>query len=250
MLRNVRLIAAGLLTLGGLIGLPGRASADTVILVEEMNGSSIINSQTFSVATLPTSSNPYSPAGGSFTGISITVTSTSGVVSNLNSLTTTVAAKPSESFDAAHSLRVTVTDDGFINASPGSPAIASNDPSNSSAVQGGTLTVSGINTIKNSSLGVLGTTPSASETSPGGPSDPNTFVGIPSLPTNFAITQEMTLKVNSAGGAIDPNSSFAGTLSWNILTSPQAVPAPAGLLLALPALPVFGFRRVLRRKAA
>jgi len=248
MLRNVRWIAAGLLTLGGLIALPGQASAETTILVEELSSSGVVNSQTFSVATLPTSSNPYSPAGGSFTGISITVTSTSGVVSNLNSLTTTVAAKPSESFDASHSLRVTVTDDGFINASPGSPAIASNDPSNSSAVSGGTLTVSGINTIQ-SGTDVLGTTPSASETSPNGQSDPNTFVGIPNLPSNFAITQEMTLKVNSAGGEIDPNSSFAGTLSGNILTVPPAVPAPAGLILALTALPVFGARRMLRRKA-
>jgi hypothetical protein len=59
----------------------------------------------------------------------------------------------------------------------------------------------------------------------------------------------MTLKVNSAGGEIDPNSSFAGTLSGNILTVPPAVPAPAGLILALTALPVFGARRMLRRKA-
>jgi len=241
-----------MLTLGGLIALPGRASADTMILVEELNSSNgVVNTQTFSVASLPTSSNPYSP-GGSFTAISITVTSTSGVVSNLNSLTTTVAAKPSGSFDASHSLRVTVTDDGFINASAGSPATASNDPSNSSAVLGGSVTATGVTTIQSgtlaTTLNVLGTTPSASETSPGGPSDPNTFVGIPNLPSNFAITQEMTLKVN--GSDIDANSSFASTLSSNILTSPPAVPAPAGLILALTALPVFGFRRVLRRKAA
>jgi hypothetical protein len=254
MLRNVRWIAAGLLTLGGLIALPGRAAADTMILVEELNGSTVVNSQTFSVASLPTSGSPYSPAGGAFTGISLTVTSTSGVSSNVNSLTTTVAAKPSASFDPSHSLRVTVTDDGFLNASAGSPADVTNDPGASSGISGGVNNLSGTTTIQSgtilSGLTTLGATPASSDTSPGGPSDGNTTVNIPSLPSTFAMTQEITIHAIPTTG-IDPNSTFGGTLSSTIVTTPpQSVPAPAGLLLALTALPVLGFRRVLRRKAA
>jgi len=254
MLRTVRWIAAGVLTLGGLLATAGNAAAETSILVQELDGSNgVVNSAMFNVATLPTSSSPYSPAGGSFFGVSITVTSTSGVSSNVNSLTTTVGAKPSALFDASHSLRVTVTDDGFINASSGSPAVVTNDPGASSGISGGVNNLTGVTTVENgtiaSGLTSLGATPPASDTSPGGPSDPNSTTSIPFLPSTFAMSQEITIRAIATTG-IDPNSTFGGTLSSTVVTSPPPVPAPAGLILALTALPVIGLRRALRRKTA
>jgi len=253
MLRNVRWIVAGLVAVVGLLASATRASADTVILVEELNGSNTsISSTSFTIATLPNSSTPFTTPAGTFSNISITVTTTSGVSSNVNSLTTTVAAKPGSTFDPTHALRVTVTDDGFLNASPTGTALVTNDPGASSGISGGVNNLTGITSIQSGSIGggltLLGATPSASDTSPGGPSDANTSVTIPSLPANFAMTQQLVIRSIPTTG-IDPNSTSGGTLSSTIVTTaPEPVPAPAGLLLALTALPVFGLRRVLRRK--
>jgi len=252
MLRNVRWIAAGLLTLAGLLAQPGRAAADTLILVQELDGTNaLVNSATFNLSTLPTSANPYSPTGGAFSSIIIQVNSTSGVSSNVNSITTGVGAKPSGSFDASHSLVVTVTDDGFLNATAGNPALVTNDPGASSGISGGVNNLSGTTIVQSGTIAggltSLGVTGSASDTSPGGPSDPNSTATITSLPSTFALTQTMTIRAIPTSG-IDPNSTFGGTLSSTVVTQP--VPAPAGLLLALTALPVIGLRRALRRKTA
>ncbi len=253
MLRNVRWIAAGLLAVAGLAASSTQASAGTLILVEELNSSNVaINAASFSIATLPTSGSPYATPTGTFQNISITVTTTSGASSNVNSLTTTVAAKPGTSFNSANSLRVTVTDDGFQNASPSGVANVTNDPGASSGISGGVNNLIGSTTIQSGTIGsltALGATPTASDTSPGGPSDPNTTVVIPSLPATYAMTQELTIRAIPTTG-IDPNSTFGGTLSSTIATTPNApVPAPAALFLALSAVPAFGLRRVLRRKS-
>ena len=247
MLRNVRWIAAGVLTLVGFLAQPGRAAADTMILIEELGGSSVI-SQTFSLATLPNSGSPYSPAGGAFFGISITVTSTSGVPGNVNSLSTTVGAKPSASFDPSHALRVTVTDDGFINASAGSPADITNRLSNTSGISGGVVNDTGTTNVQDGTI-LNGLTPQSSVTSPGGPSNPDTSLNIPKLDSHFSMTQVITIRVIPTSG-VDSNSTFTANLSSTIVTTPPAVPAPAGLILVLTALPVIGVRRALRRKTA
>lgn len=254
--RNLRWLSAAVLAAAALLGAPARSSADTLIIVNELDGSNaVVSSSQFTLATLPSSSNPYSPAGGSFTGISITVTSTSGTSSNVNSLTTTVAAKPDGSFDASHQLQVIVTDDGFLNASAGGTAVVTNDPGASSGISGGDNNLIGTTAVQSGSLATslttLATTPSASDTSPSGPSDPNTTANIANLPGQFAMTQTITIRaIENSPGSIDQNSTFGGTLSSTIRTTPPAtVPAPAGLVLAAAALPVLGLRRAFRRKA-
>lgn len=256
-LRKKPWLSAGVLAAVVLFSAPSRSAADTMILVRELDsGGSIIagTSSTFTLATLPSSSNPYS-TGGSFTGISITVTSTSGNSSNVNSLTTTVAAKPSGSFDSGHQLQVIVTDDGFLNASPGGTAAVTNDPGASSGISGGVNNLIGGTGVQSGTLGSLtslGMTPTASDTSPGGPSDPNTTANVTDLPGQYAMTQTITIRaIENSAGSIDANSTFGGTLSSTIVTTPAAaVPAPAGLLLALTAIPVLGLRRGFRRKTS
>lgn len=257
LLRKMRWLSAGLLATVAMLAAPSRSKAESLILIQELDGSNnVVNSASFTLATLPSSGSPYTPAGGSFASISLTVTSTSGVSSNINSISTTVGAKPSDSFDPSHSLQITVTDDAFLNATPGGVATATNDPGASSGISGGNNNLVGSTNIQSGTLAgadlaSLALTPTASDTSPDGPSDPNSHANISNLPGQFAITQTMTLRaIPNAGQSIDLNSTFGGTLSSTILTSPAPVPAPAGLLLALAAVPMFGLRRALRRKVA
>jgi len=256
-LRKMRWLSAAVLAAVALLSAPSRSAADTLVLIQELDSSSHVvagTSATFTLATLPSSSNPYSPTGGSFAGISVSVTSTSGVSSDINSLTTQVAAKPSGSFDSGHQLQVVVTDDGFLNSHAGGTATVDNNAGASSGISGGVNNISGTTAIQSGTLATtltgLGTSPAATDVRPGTSSTNDTTANITNLPGLFAITQTITIRAaENSPGSVSANSTFGGTLSTTLVSSAAAVPAPAGLVLALAAVPALGFRRFLRRKA-
>jgi hypothetical protein len=256
-LRNLRWLSAGVLAAAAMLAAPSRSAAETLVLIQELDASNNVvagTSATFNLATLPTSSNPYSPVGGSFAGISVSVTSTSGVLSDVNSLTTQVAAKPSGSFDSGHQLQVVVTDDGFLNSNAGGSATVDNNAGASSGISGGVNNISGTTAVLSGTLATtltgLGTTAAANDVRPGSSSTNDSTTSIVNLPGQYAITQTITVRaVENSPGSISANSTFGGTLSTTMTTAPAAVPAPAGLVLALAAVPVLGLRRLLRRKA-
>jgi hypothetical protein len=259
--RNLRWLSVAVLSAVGLAAFPARSSADTLILVQELSGSgAVLGSSSFTIDTLPTSSNPFTPtlSGGgtaSFRDISITVNTTSGVPRTGNSLSTTVNAKPSTAFDASHQLRVIVTDDGFLNANAGGAAVVTNDPGLTDAVFGGLNENTGRTELLTGTLGSLGSTiaqpADATEVSGGG--DARTTADVAALPGAFAIRQTLTIRGIPTTG-ITADSTFTDSLSSKVESSAPppnggVVPAPAGLVLALTALPALGLRRLLRRKS-
>jgi len=256
-LRRSRWISACVLALGACIAAPSRSHADTQILIQEVDshGNPIAGTtQIFASSTNIATSLP------NFSAISITANSNSGAVS---SLTTTVSASPATGFDPTIGLQVIVTSDGFTTPNTGGTAIVSNNAAASSGISGAsnmlsnntqllndpltTATSSSTSQATGSPLGAA--TGAASDTRPSTGVSPTTYSNISNLPGTFAIQQVINvMAVNVSSGGIATGSTLGGSASSLVITSPAAVPAPAGLILGLVALPVFGLRRALRRK--
>jgi hypothetical protein len=251
-LRNSRRIGAGLLVAAALLASPARSQADITVLIEEVDltGSVVFfGPATFTGSDLPSQTNPFSTP--NFTDIQVTVTTTSGTVSDVNSLTTAVNMKPSATFDPTHQLRLTVTDTGFRTPSPGADAAVTNNAGASSGIVGGT------NHLTNQTqLAIPGGDPLGDATEPAtaiggvGGSSATTTTTVPNVPSEYAIQQTIYVRAvrNPLGEGIDPNSTLGGSASSTVITSPVVIPAPGGLALLLAGLPLVGLRRWLRKQ--
>jgi len=258
MMRQFRWITAGLAAAAVLLAAPTRSQAGISVLVQEVDagGNAIGSPQpaftspnltgTFTVNAAPTQS---------FGSISVTVNRSTGLASDLNTLTTTVNLRPNSVLTGDHFLQVIVTDDGFLNSNVGGIGTLTDDAGASAGIRGGTNTAQVVTQLKTGKLpGPLDNmgdaTTGSSSISPGGTKVTSPAVTIPSLPGQFGVEQSILIVASAAPDAegIALNSTLGGTVS-SVITS-QAVPAPAGIALALLGLPALGLRRVLRRKAA
>ena len=260
LLRQYRLLSAGLLAAVALLGAPSRSAADNQILIQEVNQFGVLIPGTAQYFA----SNTASFATPNFLNISVTATSNSGAV---GSLTTTVSAVPASSFDATRQLMVVVTNDDFANPFPNGNALVENNAAASSGIGGGQNILSNNTQLLNvplappasSTTALASGTPlgaptgAATDTRPGGGSSPTTTSNLSGMPATFAIQQTIFVRANPT----DPNgiatgSTLGGSASSIVTASaaPAAVPAPAGLVLGLIALPILGLRRAIRRKPA
>lgn len=256
LLRKMRWLTAALLAAAALVASPARSQAGIQILIQETDTTGTIN---YGAAQYFGGPSVLGAATSSFASISITVNTSSGVASAINSLTTTVNTKPSAAFDPTRVLRVWVTDDGFLNTFAGSTALVENNAAASAAVAGGTNTLTNISELLGGALtqpptgpltgSSLGSpTAIAADTRPGGGISPTTTSNIASLPGAFAIQQTITVRATpTSSNGIDPQSTLGGSASTLVLTDAPVVPAPAGIVLALIGLPILGARRILRR---
>jgi hypothetical protein len=257
-LRKMRWLAAAVVAITAMVGSPSRSRADTQILIQELNGSTVVSSQ----ITTGTTASFATP---NFTNIQVTTNSGSGAI---GSLTTNVAANLAGSFDPTHTLQVIVTSDSFTNPFPGQPANVTNTAGASTAIQGGTNTISGSTQILSLPLtnsttqtgvvasGTVIAGPTTNSTASfnlgsGSTSGAVTTTSNPALPDTYAIQQTINVRATpDSDGSIASGSSAGGTVGSTLVTNAAPVPAPAGLVLALAAIPAFGLRRYLRRRAA
>lgn len=208
---------------------PGVSRAATVILVEETGGSF---SQSYTLATLPTSFST-----GNFNDVKITInsSSTQGAQSG-HSISTTVNATPASGFDTAIGLKVTVTDDGFLNSNPTGSGVFKGNVSNTSAFVESTVTGSAQLSSPLTNLGPTTATTGTSVFSP---------ITVSGIPSQYSIQQVVDLRVTSLN---NPSATFTAAVSTQVEAN-IAIPAPPAIFLALAAAPVLGLRRVLRKKA-
>lgn len=252
-------LSAGLLAAAAVLAAPSPAHAGISVLVEEVDaGGNVVpgGSQaaftspnltgTFVINALPTPS---------FTSISVTVNRSTGLASNLNTMTTTVNVRPNGVLTGEHFLRVIVTDDGFLNSNVGGVGTLTDDAGVSAGISGGTNTTQVVTQLKTGTLpgplSNLGTATAGSSSSTGGAPEVNSpAVTIPEMPGPFGVEQTIFViaRADPTTEGIAINSTLGGTLSSIIET--QAVPAPAGVALALIGLPALGLRRYLRKRQA
>lgn len=262
-LRKMRWLCAALVATLATAATPALSKADSQILIQELDGSgNVVSGQSQIFLGLSTPSSPtFSTT--NFGTIQVTTNPGFGLI---GSLTTNVSANLSETFDPTHSLRIIVTNDGYTNPFPGEPALVTNTAGSSTGIVGGTNVISG-----NTSILSLPLSPSAAQTgvvaggtviagptadstasfntSSGSSSTGTTFTSNPALPGTYAIQQTIIVRADTTSGILS-GSTVGGTMGSTVLTNAAPVPAPAGLVLALAAIPAFGLRRVLRRKNA
>jgi hypothetical protein len=249
---------------------PSQARADIQILVEELDsGGGVVGSSGFVVGS-PNGTFPYlqtfgySSAGGHFNLSGSTGTNSN--LGNLNSsLSTSFTAGFTDNFVASqgHTLRITVTDDGYT-AVTGQSSTLMNSAGASIGFQGGILQVDSFSRIYNpndpsavpagsttqlaTGLTVAGPTPTATDRLPGDSNTRITATSVPPLSSPYAIQQVITISVTETG-TLDEDALFSGSAGARVDTSAAPIPAPGGLALALVALPLIGLRRALRKNA-
>lgn len=247
-LRKLRWLTAGVLAAVALLAAPAKSDAAVSILVQEIDSagnpipgtSTLFNSASvagysttnFAQITVGTSSN---------SSLSVPNASLSTGFSFLNS--SIVAG----SLPAGIGLQIIVTDT-FTRAPGGDPALVNSSIGAANGSTGfiGDITVSSQTAILDSTgTTTLATTPTASATSPSGTATGPQFANVSSLPATFEVQQTITIRVTGDGQNVPVGQAYSGAVA----SATVAVPAPAGLVLALAAVPMLGLRRVLRRKA-
>ena len=259
--RHSRWVFAGVLAVAALPAAPSRSAAGIAVTVEEVNAAgqvvpgggqptffSASTTGTFTVNALPTPS---------FQAITVTVDRTTGTPNETNTLTSNVALRPLGVLTGDHYLRVTVTDDGYVNSHPNGPATVSDTASTAANVRGGTNTAQVQTQLKTGTLPGpltdLGTpTSGASITVPGGTTTSSSPGGASAVPEHFGVEQTIFVIAHAdpTQEGITTNSTLGGRVVSSVVSSPAAVPAPAGVALALVGLPLLGLRRLLWRKPA
>jgi hypothetical protein len=260
MQRTFGWLSTGVVAAALLLAAPSVSHAGISVLVEEIDaGGNVVPgggqpaftspnlTGTFVVNAFPTPS---------FTSISVTVNRSTGVASDLNTMTTTVNVRPNGVLTDTHFLRVIVDDDGFLNSNAGGKGTLTDDAGTSAGINGGTNTAEVVTQLKSGALpGPLSNlgnaTTGSSDTTPGGLKVNSPPVSIPSIPGQFGVEQTILIiaTADPTAEGIAINSTLGGTLS-SVIRTPQAVPAPAGVALALAGLPLLGLRRVLRKRKA
>jgi len=241
---------------------PARSEAAFEILIQEVDsGGNVVALPGGGFASGLFTSNVQSGfATPSFNNILVSVNSNSGPTQAINSITAQPSARISANFDPTHSLRITVTDLGFNNSNPNGIAVATSSLGASTGIQNGVTTVtnqtfvmedpytpaSGLNPTTGTVLAQTGTVIDVRPSNQiSNPSDSPQFI----LPGSFAIQHVITLSVTAGSG--DPtNQTFGGTASSVVQAPTAPVPAPAGVLLGLIALPALALRRAFRRTPA
>jgi hypothetical protein len=259
-------MVAGIATIVALCSSPARSSADVQILVEELNASNTPVAQSaFQVGT-PTGSSTffqsfsYSSANGFFT-LSGSVGTNSPTGSFASSLDTSFTGAFTSNFQPSqnHSLRITVTDDGFVGN--GLPGILLNTAGASQGFTNGQIAVDTFSTVFNpnaptsvpaSSTTKLATgpllggpTPTATDIPGGANNNQETKSNISALPGSYAMQQVILVSFSQPGSTPDTSSTFGGTGGARL----DPIPAPSSLALAFIGLPLLGLKRALRKRA-
>lgn len=264
-LRNVRWLSASLVAVAALLAAPARSQAAFEILIQEIDsGGNVVTTSGGNLAAGLFNSTVSGFSTPSFNNITVAVVSSAGPSQSINSITTPVGAQASANFDPTHALRITVTDLGFNNSNPNGSAVATSTAGVSIGLANGSTTLDNQTFVltqpftgpPTSAQGPLGPTSGQTLAQTGIATDtrPSNQVSAPSsssaftLPGSFAIQQVITLRATAPGGAESGGQTLGGTASSVVQSNP--VPAPAGLLLGLLALPALALRRAARRTPA
>lgn len=252
LMSQLRWIAACAAVVAAVVASPARSKADTQILIQEVDAA---NNPVGSLSTFFQAGNGSFNLPSSFSTPSFNVTSIGATpiigLDGSGSLSTTVITTPGAAFNPTHSLRVTVTSDGFLNPTPGGVGTLVNDPGISTSRTADANSNTGTTVLLTGPIG--STTPFdppliLTDTQFTGGSDARSDTTVTAVPGQYTLQQ--TLKIT-----ITPNGSLNGTFTDTLSSSldatppPAAVPAPGGLVLGLVALPLLGLRRTLRKRA-
>jgi len=248
-LRKIRWLSAALLAAVALVASPGQSQAAVEVLIQEIGpgGTTTLFSNTV------LANGQVSVSSGSFTAINLQF---ANAASNLaSSFSTSYTITPSTSLNVANApqLSIKVQDTGAagtgITGVLGANATLTNNVSATSGILTsdglGTQTLADITSVVDfADNSAIGTSPTNSAVSPGSASS---STGVSNLSAKYSLIQSFTINLNGTGTA--EATTLTGGVSSTLQIS-QAVPAPPAALLAALALPIFGMRRVLRRKAA
>jgi len=283
-LRNLRWAAAGLLAASAVLAAPARSDAAVQVLIEQyllsnntVVGPTVILTQNGSgFLTFSTSSS--SAWTGDLTrqfDVQVNTFSNSASATTAASFNNQVNVSTTSNFDGTRGLRLVLTDDGFQapagtatafvqNTAGASNALGTDGNGNNLAVVTGQNTTQLLTTplttpAASTSNQATGTTVAGSVTPQATHSNPGSSGANASTSTlttegfdTYAIQQIIKVAaVPTSDRRIGPDQAFGGTFGSAINLNPNVnpVPAPAGLLLALTALPVLGLRRRMRAKA-
>lgn len=254
-LRKSRWLSAGVLAAIAALATPAPSRADTQILVQEYTGA---NAAVGGVNTFNVSGNGPFNLGSPFNTTNFNVISIGVAPTNFGgsgTLSTTVITNPRDpdantAFNPTNYLKITVTSDGFANPTPGGVGELVNDPGISTSRSVDQNTNTGTTQLFTGLIG--GLTPFSpdiflSDTQSTGGGDAKSSSPVGAVPGQYAIQQTLTIRLTPNGST---NGTFTDTLSSSLDASPPiaTVPAPAGFILALTALPLVALRRSLRRK--
>lgn len=237
---TLRRAPAAFLAAAALLASAGRSDAAIVVSISEIGGGSLAVSQT---------GNTYTASSGSFSNITLTVNSNSATTAVTGSLSTTYNITTAGNLDLSTmpGLTISVLDDAFKSPGGGSGSLTNSVGASTGIAQNdGAL---GFNQVIASTSVAGTTTPNATAIADATPSAAFTTATVTPLPGNYSIQQLIEIKAIPATGSTDAiadSQTFSGTIGSTLRTNP--VPAPAGVVLAALALPVFGLRRVIRRK--
>ena len=252
-LRKLRWLSAGLLAIIAMMSIASRSEAATEILIQELNssGTPVGPQQIFNGLTSVSTATP------DFSVVQVTVNPSSLI----GSMTTSVTAQTATNFSGSnyYQLQIVVMSDGFMNPFPGGAGNVTNSAGASTAFQDSSGNTLGNNIVTNQTqlfTAVGGTalgpaTPIATDILPVPTSPPTRITNniVPGIPGTYAIESTITITAQPTNGETIAAGSTLGDTAGSTVQPAAVVPAPPGLLLGLAALPVFGLRRILRRKS-
>lgn len=236
-----------------LVATTASSHAGVEVLIQEIDAGGNV------VQTLPTivagNTNLFSTSTNSFGVAGSGILTGNGTFAALaSSVTLTIGAGYVQA--DGHGLLVTVTGTDAANNFPGQPASVTNQASASNSLFGtggsGNIAATSDVTGQTEVAGVV-TPPSNAVAQVGPPvGGPLTQANVANLPNPYSIVQTILIKtIPLAGATLSVGATSTSGLNSTVTSNaaPEAVvPAPAGLVLALTALPALGLRRVLRRK--
>lgn len=255
LLRKLRWAVAGVIAAVVLAAAPHRAHAASVSIQEvDANGNAV------GAASVATQVAPgiFTASSTSFSSITLTIEQNAGSnpgIAPTASMSTTYNIKTANGVNLGSmpGLAISVSQDGFLQGG-GFGGIVTNTVGASSGIGlgGGVLGVNKVGAITqlmNGMAVVPGSTTGPSIAENPGTSTGGTVASPSSLPMTYSITQLISITAKPPVGqttATANSSTFSGVISSTV--DPNPVPAPAGLVLALVALPALGLRRALRKK--
>lgn len=253
-LKRIRWISACLLAAAALLASPAQSKADITILIQEVDA----GGNAVGAGTLFTGSSVSGHSTANFAQIQVGVSSNSTFSTPTASLSTGFSylnINPVSPESNGIGLRITVTD-SFSRPPGGAPGVVNTTVGASTGSTGliGLNTISNQTAVLDTSNNLIGQTNAATVVSPTGAASGPQSITIPALPpsgSQFQIQQTIILRVTTDGNTSVPaGQTYGGTAasSTQPLNPPDAVPAPAGLVLALTGLPVLGLYRAYRRK--
>jgi hypothetical protein len=251
--RKLHRAAAGVIAAAALVGMAARSDAASVSIQEvDKNGNAV------GAASVATEVAPglFTASSTNFASIVLTVNPNAGEPgATSSSLSTTYNIRTATGVNLGNmpGLAITVKADGFT-LGGGSAGIVTNTVGASSGIGlgGGMLGVNRVGAftmLQDGMANVPGSmTAGAVAENPGGYTG-DTTSNPPMLPSMYSITQLISITAKPPTGqmtATANSATFSGTISSTV--DPNPVPAPAGLVLALSAIPALGLRRALRKK--